>query len=294
MVARVKRFVVLLLLSACPRALPHFERPPDGSVIVVAAGDISGAKNTGQSLTANVVESLRPDAVLVLGDGQYPNGALEDYQQNYDPTWGRFKNLTWPVPGNHEYKSKAVGYFTYFGVRAGNAAKGYYSFDLGDWHLVALNTNHDCLDVACDAESEQLMWLEADLAASPKKCTLAYWHHPRFNSGSHGDFTRADAIWKVLEQHGVELVLNGHEHFYERVGPVDPTGARAERGIVQLTVGTGGIGFSPFKTLHPASDVRQNTELGVVRLRLGPKDWESDFVGVPGSTFLDHASGACR
>ena len=297
MVARVKRLVVVLLLSvlsACPKVRPVFERPTEGSVVVVAAGDISGAKNTGQSLTATVVESLRPDAVLLLGDGQYPEGALEDYQQNYDPTWGRFKNLTWPVPGNHEYKSKAVGYFTYFGACAGDPAKGYYSFDLGDWHFVALNTNHDCLEVACDAESEQLKWLAADLSASPKKCTLAYWHHPRFNSGLHGDFIKADAIWKLLAAHGVELVLNGHEHFYERVGPVAPGGERAEAGIVQLTVGTGGIGFSAFKTLHPSSDAHQNTQLGVVRLRLGPNDWESDFVGVPGSSFLDHASGPCR
>lgn len=277
--------VLLLGLCACPRA-PLPTVPDDGAVIVVAAGDISAPQLTGQQLTATLVEAQHPAAVLVLGDGQYPEGALEDYQRYYEPTWGRFKALTYPVPGNHEYKSGGAGYFAYFGARAGDPAKGYYSFDLGDWHLVALNTNHDCLAVPCDAESEQLKWLEADLAASTKKCTLAYWHHPRWNSGSHGDFARATAIWKSLQEHGVELVLNGHEHFYERVGPVD--------GMVQLTVGTGGIGFSPYAKLTPASVARQNDTLGVVRLKLGATAWESDFIGVPGSKFVDHASGVCR
>ena len=287
-------FSLLFATSGCVKAPLHFEKPTDGSMVVVAAGDISAATMTGQKITAELVEGLQPNAVLVLGDAQYPEGSLEDYHRNYAPTWGRFKALTWPVPGNHEYKSGAVGYFAYFGERAGDPTKGYYSFELGDWHVVALNTNHDCQVVGCDAESDQVKWLEADLAASTKKCTLAFWHHPRFNSGSHGDFTRASAIWKVLEAHHVELVLAGHEHFYERVGPVDQTGAKSETGIVQFTVGTGGIGFSPIAKLHPSSVVRQNDTLGVLRLRLGPHDWETDFVSVPGKSFLDHAAGLCR
>jgi hypothetical protein len=284
---------ILLSLTACPKA-PLSAQPIDRSVIVVAAGDISAPVLSAQQLTATLVEQQHPAAVLMLGDGQYPEGSLEDYQHNYDPTWGRFKELTWPVPGNHEYKSGGAGYFAYFGARAGDPAKGYYSFDLGQWHLVALNTNHDCLDVACDEDSQQLQWLAADLAKSTKKCTLAFWHHPRFNSGSHGNFTAAAPIWKLLEKHHVELALNGHEHFYERLGPVNQEGAPTEGGIVQLTVGTGGIGFSDFKDVHPGSVVRRNDTFGVVRLRLGETDWESDFVGVPGSTFVDHASGTCR
>ena len=284
--------LAMTVLMGCPRAPPV--RQDEGAVIVVAAGDISAPQLSAQQLTATLVEAQHPAAVLVLGDGQYPEGALVDYQTNYAPTWGRFKSITWPVPGNHEYKSGGAGYFAYFGERAGDPAKGYYSFDLGEWHLVALNTNHDCLDVACDADSAQLRWLEADLAASAKKCTLAYWHHPRWNSGSHGDFEQAAPIWKILQAHGVELVLNGHEHFYERVGPVDPSGTASAEGLVQLTVGTGGIGFSPFKTQTPASVVRRNDTFGVVRLKLGAGWWESDFVGIPGSTFVDHAAGACR
>jgi len=290
----VKKLTVALLVlcTGCARVPPV--RPDDGAVIVVAAGDISAPEFTGQQLTATLVEQQRPAAVLVLGDSQYPDGALADYQRAYEPTWGRFKALTYPVPGNHEYKSGGAGYFAYFGARAGDPKKGYYSFDLGEWHLVALNTNHDCLDLPCDAESEQLAWLEADLAASTKKCTLAYWHHPRWNSGSHGDFPRAAPIWKVLQAHGVELVLNGHEHFYERVGPADQAGAPSADGLVQLTVGTGGIGFSPFGTQTQASVVRRNDTLGVVRLKLSAGAWESDFLGVPGSTFVDHASGRCH
>ena len=282
----------MMIVMGCPRVPPV--RPNEGAVIVVAAGDISAPALAAQQLTATLVEAQHPAAVLVLGDAQYPEGALADYQRNYEPTWGRFKSITRPVPGNHEYKSGGAGYFAYFGERAGDPKKGYYSFELGDWHLVALNTNHDCLEVPCDAESDQLAWLEADLATSAKKCTLAYWHHPRWNSGSHGDFARATPIWKILQAHGVELVLNGHEHFYERVGPVDASGAPAPDGLVQLTVGTGGIGFSPFGTLTPASVVRRNDTFGVVRLKLGAGSWESDFVGIPGSTFVDHASGTCR
>ena len=282
----------MMVVTGCLRPPPV--RRDEGAVIVVAAGDISAPQLSAQQLTATLVEAQHPVAVLVLGDGQYPEGALVDYQTNYAPTWGRFKSITWPVPGNHEYKSGGAGYFAYFGERAGDPAKGYYSFDLGDWHLVALNTNHDCLDVACDADSAQLQWLEADLAASAKKCTLAYWHHPRWNSGSHGDFPQAAPIWKILQAHGVELVLNGHEHFYERLGPVSASGTASAEGLVQLTVGTGGIGFSPFKTLTPASVVRRNDTFGVVRLKLGAGWWESDFVGIPGSTFVDHAAGTCR
>lgn len=287
-------FAVLLALSGCLKAMPA-PRSEGGSIIVVAAGDISEPTLGAQQLTATLVEQQHPAAVLVLGDAQYPQGSLEDFQRAYGPTWGRFKDLTWPVPGNHEYwGSEANGYFGFFGARAGDPKKGYYSFDLGDWHLVALNTNHNCEHVSCEAESEQLAWLEADLARSTKKCTLAYWHHPRFNSGKHGDFPRARPIWQLLLKHQVELVLNGHEHFYERLGPVDEKGQPSESGVVQLTVGTGGAGFSQFATVHPASVVRRNDTFGVLRLRLGPGDWETDFVGVPGSTFVDHASGKCR
>ncbi len=267
----------------------------DPAIVVIAAGDIAEGDKAGPQLTATLVEQQHPAAVLVLGDAQYPNGALEDFQRSYDSSWGRFKDITWPVPGNHEYwGSEAGGYFTYFGARAGDPTRGYYSFDLGQWHLVALNTNHKCEHVACDAESEQVKWLEADLAKNTKKCVLAYWHHPRFNSGKHGPFNSAKPFWKVFIKHGVELVLNGHEHFYERFNAVDEFGAPSSTGIVQLTVGTGGVGFSEFVSTHPASAARQNDTYGVVKLRLGARGWTSEFLSVPGSTFTDTAAGECR
>jgi len=289
-----KRLILTLYLAGCPnQAPPRVARGE--SIVVVAAGDISEPTLSGQQLTATLVEQQRPAAVLVLGDAQYPRGLLADFQSSYEPTWGRFKDVTWPVPGNHEYwGSEASGYFTYFGARAGDPAKGYYSFDLGQWHLIALNTNHKCEHVACDDESDQVKWLEADLAKNTKKCVLAYWHHPRFNSGAHGPFDPAKAFWKVLLAHKVELVLNGHEHFYERFSAVNEAGEPSSEGVVQFTIGTGGVGFSEFSKVHPASLVRRNDTWGVVRLELGPSSWKSDFIGVPGSSFVDRASGECR
>ncbi len=285
---------VVLWVSACVKA-PGSSAAARPGVVIIAAGDVSAPELTGQVLTAALVESQHPEAVLVLGDAQYGEGTPEQFAQAYAPTWGRFKDLTRPVPGNHEYKSGAVGYFGYFGARAGEPGKGYYSFDLGAWHLVALNTSDGCRTVRCDADSEQLAWLEADLASTVKKCVLAYWHHPRFSSGRHGSFAGAAPLWKVLTRHHVELALNGHEHLYERLGPVDESGALADGGLVQLTIGTGGIGFTEFgATPVAASLVRQNDTLGVMRLKLGDDGWEADFLGVPGSTFTDHASGACR
>lgn len=293
-VPRVRALPLVLLLAGCPRA-PLPVTADDSSIVVIAAGDIAEPDKTAFQLTATLVEQQRPAAVLVLGDAQYPKGQLEDFRSSYDPSWGRFKSITWPVPGNHEYwGSEATGYFTYFGERAGDPTRGYYSFDLGDWHLVALNTNHKCEHVACDEESEQVKWLAADLAKTTKKCVLAYWHHPRFNSGKHGAFTAARPIWALLVKHDVELVLNGHEHFYERFDAVDEAGARSSTGVTQLTVGTGGVGFSEFSEVHPSSAVRQNETYGVVKLKLGARGWTSEFLAVPGATFTDRASGSCR
>lgn len=287
--------LVCLAVSGCVKA-PRGS-PPTGAapLIVVAAGDISHPEINNQALTANLVESLKPAAVLVLGDAQYGEGTLEQFQHAYEPTWGRFKNLTYPTPGNHEYKSGAHGYFAYFGARAGEAGRGYYSFDLGDWHFIALNTGEECHAIGCDAESAQAKWLEADLAASTKKCTIAYWHHPRFGSGHHARFEPSATFWRLLASHHVELVLNGHEHLYERLGAMDEAGTPTPDGTVELVVGTGGIGFTDFSaTLEPASLVRQNDTFGVVKLSLFSDRWDADFVPVPGGRFTDHVSGACR
>ena len=284
--AGVRAFLVGLSLVAagCAHAPSGV---PTRKLIVVAAGDVSHPEIKEQELTARLVESLQPEVVLLPGDAQYGEGKIEEFRHAYEPTWGRFKAKTRPSPGNHEYKSGGHGYFEYFGELAGPAGRGYYSFDLGDWHFVSLNTGTLCEKGECDEGSEQLKWLEDDLRKTNKKCVIAYWHHPRFNSGKHGPFEKAAPMWKVLVAHGVELVINGHEHFYERFAPVD--------GIVQLTVGTGGIGFSDFSdTPAPGSLVRRNDTFGVMKLELTATTWSAEFVGVPGSQFSDRVSGECK
>lgn len=281
----------LAVVTGCATTKDAATQP---ALVVAAAGDVSHPEINAQELTAKLVESFSPAAVLLPGDAQYGEGRLDEFQHAYEPTWGRFKSKTWPAPGNHEYKSGANGYFDYFGAQAGPDRRGYYSFELGDWHFISLNTGQGCEHGACEPGSEQFRWLEADLAATTKKCVVAYWHHPTFNSGHHGPFVPGLALWKLMVAHRVELVINGHEHFYERFEPLDASGAPAKDGVVQVTVGTGGIGFSEFKGPQPGSVARQNDTFGVLKLSLRSTSWEADFIPVPGATFTDHFSGACR
>lgn len=268
------------------------------SVVIAAAGDISDSALGKQQKTSDLIFGKGYDGVLLLGDNQYESGSLSDYNQYFEPTWGRFKSTTYPVPGNHEYgTSNASGYYSYFGSRAGDATKGYYSFDLGDWHLIALNTNdNNCGFVSCSASSAQVTWLKADLQKNTKKCTLAFWHHPRFNSGaSHGNFTAAQAIWDELYAAGADVVLNGHEHIYERFDPQDPAGvADAQKGIRQFTVGTGGRAFYSIGTAKPNSVVRRNDTYGVLKMTLKTASYDWEFVPIAGSTFSDKGTGQCH
>jgi hypothetical protein len=229
--------------------------------VIVAAGDIVCGTGTSASApckhaaTAALVTSIAPAAVLLLGDIQYENATLADFNTYYQPTWGVHKAITWPSAGNHEYQTPgASGYFDYFngvGVqsgRAGDRSKGYFSFNIGAWHLIALNSN--CASIGgCDIGSPQEQWLRADLAANPNTCTLAYWHHPRFSSGSHGNNSSMQAIWQALYDHRADLVLAGHDHDYERFGPQTATGALDNAaGVRSLVVGIGGKekrGFGP-------------------------------------------------
>ncbi len=271
---------------------------PTGGVVIAAAGDISDAVIARQQKTSDLIFGKGYDGVLLLGDNQYESGALSDYNKYFEPTWGRFKSITYPVPGNHEYgTSNASGYFSYFGSRAGEATKGYYSFDLGDWHLIGLNTNdNNCGFVSCDASSAQVAWLKADLAQSTKKCTLAFWHHPRFNSGAaHGNFVGAQAIWDALYAAGADVVLNGHEHIYERFDPQDPSAvADAQKGIRQFTVGTGGREVYSVGTVRPNSAVRRNDTYGILKMRLKVDSYDWEFVPIDGSTFSDSGTGQCH
>ncbi len=278
--------------------------------LVYAAGDIAacrgrspqyaGALVTAERMAADMAQQARaaggaapPMALLTLGDNTYPVGKLAEFTDCYAPTWGRFKDITYPAPGNHEYAGGyAAGYFGYFGARAG---RGYYSFELGDWHLVSLNSNLDP-----PAHQAQLDWLKADLAAHPARCTLAYWHHPLYSSGGHGSSARMREAWRLLQAAGAELVLAGHDHDYERFAPQDADGRRMEAdGMRQFVVGTGGAQLTPFLFTKPHSEMRDNSRMGVLRLRLSSAsyDWEFleasyDGYGLPPAP--DHGHGLCH
>ncbi|HEX7180555.1 MAG TPA: metallophosphoesterase [Thermoanaerobaculia bacterium] len=291
---------LLLLLPAQLAAQPY--------PVVAAAGDIAcdpadpnfnGGNGTAagchMKATADVIAGIDPDAVLLLGDIQYENGALAKFQASYDPTWGSFKGITYPAPGNHDYGTPgAAGYYSYFDDRAGDPAKGYYSFDLGGWHLIALNSN--CAAVGgCGAGSLQEQWLAADLAAHPGVCTLAYWHHPLFSSGPHGNDATSQAFWTDLYAAGADLVLNGHDHVYERFAPQDPSGAADPvRGIRQITVGTGGKNLTGFFEIRANSEARNATTFGVLELTLYPNGYAWRFAPEPGGAFKDSGFGWCH
>ena len=270
--------------------------PPPGSEVLVGAGDIAVCGSTNDDATSNLLVGIS-GTVFTLGDNAYPNGSSSDYANCYDGSWGRVKSRTMPTPGNHEYQtSAAAGYFGYFGSAAGDPTKGYYSYNLGDWHIIVLNSNSACTTISCAAGSAQEQWLRADLAANTKACTLAYWHHPRFNSGAeHGNLTAVGPFWNALYEYNAEIVLNGHEHLYERFAPQTPNAvADPTRGIRQFTVGTGGAALYSFSsTIQPNSERRNNTSYGVLALTLktGGYDWQ--FVAATGS-FTDSGSGTCH
>lgn len=274
--------------------------------VVVAAGDLVCGTGTPTSdpcrhaATADLVTAIAPAAVLLLGDIQYESGTLSDFNTYYHPTWGAHKAITWPAPGNHEYQTAgARGYFDYFngaGVqtgRAGDRSRGYYSFDLGEWHIVSLNSNCTAIG-GCGAGSAQEQWLRADLAAHPKTCTMAFWHHPRFSSGAHGNTSAMQALWQALQDHGADLVLAGHDHDYERFAPQTATGTLSSTtGIRSFVVGVGGKETRGFGTIRPNSERRDQTSLGVLKLTLRPAGYDYEFVPIPGHTFTDAGSAAC-
>ena len=267
------------------------------SEILVGAGDIANCSSSGDEATANLLAGIS-GTVFTLGDNAYPNGSSSDYANCYDLSWGRAKPRTKPAPGNHEYQTaNAAGYFAYFGSAAGDPTRGYYSYDLGAWHIIVLNSNSSCSTISCAAGSAQEQWLRADLAANTKACTLAYWHHPRFNSGaSHGNNTAVGPFWDALYLYRAEIILNGHEHVYERFAPQAPNAAADPvNGIRQFTVGTGGVGLYSFKsTPEPNSEVRNSTAMGVLKLTLKSNGYDWQFIPVAGSSFSDSGSGTCH
>ncbi len=284
--------VVLLAFGCTPERPPG---PPSGNVIV-AAGDIASCSGTADEATARLVGGMK-GTVLTLGDNVYPEGTAQDFRECYQPTWGQFKERTRPTLGNHEYETEgASAYFDYFDTAAGDPDEGYYSYDLGGWHFVALNSN--CGEVLrCGPGSPQGRWLKEDLADNDEEsCTLAYFHHPLFTSGSYRPgIERVERIWEILYAAGVDVVLNGHDHNYQRFAPQGPEGrADPEDGIRQFVVGTGGR--SLYRISHPIAntEVYNDDTYGVLELTLHPKRYDWDLVPVEGETFSDSGSARCH
>ena len=287
-----------------PSGPPEPEAVPAGAtrpILVAAAGDIAGRVNRHVETARLLLELNRRgplDAVLTLGDLQYPRGDLHDFLAFYDPSWGRepLRGLTHPVPGNHEYdqgRTDARGYFDYFNGpgqwtgQAGDRDKGYYSFDLGAWHLVAINSSDSCHRISCAPGSPMYRWLAADLAATKKKCVLAYWHHPRFQVGaSHGDNSAIAPIWNLLVDAGAELVLAGHDHNFQQLVRLGKDGQPSPTGVRSFVVGTGGAGAYPSwdDREHPgAAETRFSRRMGVLLLTLTPLDFSWRFVATNGT-----------
>ena len=285
--------------------------------VIAAAGDIAcdptnssfnGGNGTSGSCrpkyTSDLLVNAGLAAVLALGDNQYYCGGYQAYLQSYDLSWGRVKSITRPSVGNHEYltsggtdcnsaNSGAAGYFNYFGAAAGNPGQGYYSFDIGTWHLIAINSN--CSSAGgCGSSSPQGQWLAADLAAHTNFCTLAYWHIPLFSSGGRAS-SNTQSIWQTLYNNNVDVVLNGHDHIYERFAPQTPNGTLdTARGIREFIVGSGGANHTSLATIFANSEVRNTDTYGVLKLTLHPTSFDWQFVPEAGKTFTDSGTQNCH
>ena len=295
--------IAVAVAAACGAACPGGSPAADSATgvddpVIAAAGDIACAP--GASVTPSTCHHAATSdlltgatAVLMLGDAQYPDGTLAQFQESFDPTWGRFKSVMYPSVGNHEYHTPgAAGYFDYFGAAAGPRDKGYYSFDIGAWHLIALNSN--CPEIGgCEEGSAQEQWLRADLAGSSASCTLAYWHHPLFSSGAHGSNPRMAAIWQTLYDHGVDVVLSGHDHNYQRFAPQTADGVADAQGPREFVVGTGGRSLYPTGTPIGNQEAQGQDTFGVLELTLHLTSYEWQFVPETGGTFSDMGSATC-
>ncbi len=266
-----------------------FPWPTEGPATLVGSGDIAICGSHGAEQTAQLLDRIG-GTVFTVGDNAYPNGTAADYQNCYGPTWGRHRSRTRPTPGNHEYDSpSAAPYFQYFGASAGMPGAGYYSYRLGAWLVVALNS-----EIAVNAGSQQAAWLRAELESGDSKCTVAYWHRARFSSGPHGDNPAMRDIWRTLYEFNVDVVISAHDHLYERFAPQDPDGRLDNaRGIRQFVVGTGGGAISRPRSIRPNSEV-VGGDWGVLALTLEADGYRWEFVPVEGASFRDGGSGSCH
>ncbi len=274
-----------------PVADVHPIEPAAADPVLVGAGDIARCHSKSDARTADLVAAI-PGRVFAAGDLAYPRGSTKDFRNCYDPSWGAFRKRTSPAVGNHEYEQPgAKPYFAYFGKRAGPSGKGWYAYDLGTWRIYVLNSN--CELVRCGSKSPQGRWLRADLAAHPRDCVAAIWHHPLFSSGFHGATALSRRLWRPLADAGADIVINGHDHDYERFAPQTIDGDPSPGGIREFVVGTGGTSLRPFEGIVPNSVARSSTTHGVLKLTLSPGAYAWAFVPVAGATWTDAGTTAC-
>jgi hypothetical protein len=288
---RIAPFAAVTALAACSGGGDERETPRTS---MLAAGDIASCWWRGDEATARLLDAVPEGVVAPLGDLVYQDGTRAQFARCYGPTWGRHRERTRPTPGNHDYRTEGgAGYFGFFGEQAGERGKGWYSYEHDGWHVVALNS-----EAEIGEGSEQLGWLRRDLRRHrDARCTLAYMHRPRFSSGKHGDSRRVEDAYRVLYDGGVDVLLGGHDHMYERFAPQDPDGEPdAARGIRQFVVGTGGAPFYRLGADAPApnSEVINNRVHGVLRLVFLPRGYEWEFIPVRGQRFTDRGRGACH
>jgi acid phosphatase type 7 len=323
----IRRVVILVVALAPMPGVGTLPALGASWAVLLAAGDIARCDSDRDEATARLLDGL-PGTVAAIGDTAYHSGSGRGFRLCYDPTWGRHKSRTRPAVGNPDYRTAgAAGYFAYFGAQAGEPQKGYYSYNLGSWHIIVLNSNCDEVG-GCGAGSPQLTWLQDDLQAHPVTCTLAYWHHPRFQSWSagegmnkaaddsgmlpfwhHSGFSSSSTgegmtmaaddsvlpFWQALYDADADVVLAGHRHNYERFAPMDPTGTRDDaRGMRQFIVGTGGGGLFRFLEIAPNSEVQDDKTFGVLKLVLREDGYSWTFLPVAGQTFTDSGSDLCH
>ena len=268
---------------------------PAPEVMVFAVGDLAQCENAApnEAPTARVARLVDGGSapILMVGDLAYPNGSEEDFSRCFAPLWGKFKGRMLPVPGNHEYHNpEAAPYYEYFGDQAGVAGQGYYAVHIGAWRVIGLNSN-----INVEAGSAQERWLKAELAVHSVRCTLAFWHHPRFSSGKHGDTPSMGIIWRDLNDAGVDVVIAGHDHDYERFAPQTASGERDDkRGIREFVVGTGGAALRLFAQFKRNSEARSSNSFGVLKLTLREESYAWEFVPVDGSGIHDHGEAMCH
>ena len=288
MTSRLSRLLLVALSVGCS------DGPTSGTIdtrqTLIAVGDVASCLSQGDEATGVLVDGIA-GTIILAGDIAYESGTTQEFHDCYDPSWGRHRARTRPAPGNHEYDTPdAAPYYAYFGANAGPPGRGYYSFDLGAWHIVSLNSNIDA-----GAGSAQEQWLRADLAASTLHCTLAYWHHPLFSSGLQGNHAFMRDLVRALYDFNADVVIAGHDHNYERFAPQTPDGvADQARGIREFVVGTGGRSITPIVVVQPNSERRYAAGYGVLRLTLDAENYTWEFVPVTAGVNVDSGSGSCH